>query len=46
MYILEFFELSINFGFNDVEDVSSTRVLSGKCVEFVERADCEEADEE
>jgi hypothetical protein len=46
MYILEFFEFSIDLGFNEVEDVGSAGVLSGNGVEFIKRADCKEADEE
>jgi hypothetical protein len=45
-YALEFFELGINLGLEGVENVGDTGVLSGDGVELVERADCEEADEE
>lgn len=46
MYVLEFFELGIDLGLDEVEGLSSALVLSGNCVELVERADGQEADQQ
>ena len=46
MYISEFFDLGINFGFDGVEGLGSTVVLSGDGVEFVKRGGSQKADQE
>ena len=46
MYAFELFEFGINFGFDEVEGLGNALVFSGNGVEFVKRADGEEADKE
>lgn len=45
-YLLELFDLGINFGLNEVEGLGDALVLSGNGVGLVEGVGSQEADEE